>query len=87
VRIIFEPIDDAGDAIFDERHLKINEQAQSFVGEPKISQKRLLVNRSEHFDGFDLDNDLVLHDEVGSESGIDTDVLIDHGNRLLAYRA
>jgi hypothetical protein len=33
VRIFFKPIDDAGDAIFDERHLEVDEQPKSLVGE------------------------------------------------------
>jgi hypothetical protein len=45
------------------------------------------VDREEYLNGFDFHNDLVFHDEIAPESGIDADALIDHRNRLLAHRA
>jgi len=54
VRIFFQPVDDAGNSVFDERHLEIDEQAQSLVGEPEVGQELLPVNRSEEFDGLHL---------------------------------
>src|ERR1035438_10904333 len=52
VRIVFEAVDNTRDAIFDERHLKVDEQAQTLVGEAKIRQQLFLVNWSEKFDGL-----------------------------------
>jgi hypothetical protein len=86
VRIFFEPIDDAGNAIFDECHLEVDEQAQSLVGEPEIGQKLLPVNRSEDLDRFYFDNHLVFDDQIGPESGVDADILVDYWDRLLPNR-
>jgi hypothetical protein len=38
VRIFFQSIDDAPDAVFDERDVKVDEQTETFVGETKIGQ-------------------------------------------------
>jgi hypothetical protein len=56
--ILFESIDDAGDAVFDERDLKVDEQAKALVREPKISQKLLFVNRRDNLDRFDFNDHL-----------------------------
>ena len=42
----------------------------------------LLVDRGQRLDGFDFDDDLVFDDQVGPESGVDADVLLDHRNWL-----
>jgi len=65
-------------------HLEIDEQAQTLVSKAKIRQQLFLVNWGEEFDGFHFHDDLVLHNHVGAESSIDTDILVDHRNRLLA---
>ena len=54
VRIVFESVDHAGDAVFDQRHVKVDEQAKTLVSQPEIGEKLLLVDRGEHLDGFDL---------------------------------
>jgi len=45
------------------------------------------VNRSEKLYGFHFHDHLVPDDQVGPESGVDADVLIDHRNRLLSRYA
>src|SRR5450755_2237240 len=85
VRIIIEAVDNTRDAIFDERHLKVDEQAQTLVGEAKIRQQLFLVNWSEKFDGFHFHDHLVLDNHVGPKSSIDADVFINYRNRLLAH--
>ncbi len=87
VRVFFEPIDDAENAVLDERHLEVDEQAKAFVGEPKVCQKLLLVNRGEEFDGLHFYDYFIFHDQIGPESGVDADILIDHWHRLLPHCA
>ena len=84
--IVFESVDNTRDAVFDERHLEVDEQPQTLVSEAKVRQELFLVNRSEKLDGFHLHDHLVFDNHVGAESGINTDVLVDHRNRLLARR-
>ena len=36
VRLFFQPIDDTGYAVLDERSIEIDQQAQSFVGQPQM---------------------------------------------------
>jgi len=36
VRIFIEPVDDAADAVFDERYVEVDEQAQAFVGQAQV---------------------------------------------------
>ena len=45
------------------------------------------MDRGEHLDGFDFHDDLVFDHQIGPESGVDADILINHRNRLLAHRA
>lgn len=87
VRIVFEPVDNARDAVFDQGHLEVDEQAKTLVGEPEIGQKLFLVDRGQQLHGFDFHDDLVFNDQVCPEAGVDADILIDHRDRLLARRA
>ena len=84
VRIFFETIHNADDAVFDERHLEVDEQAQTLVGEPKVCQKLFLVNRGENLYRLHFDNHFVFNDQVGPKAGIDANTLIDDRNPLLA---
>jgi len=52
VRIIFEAVDNTRDAVFDERHLKVDEQSQSLVGEAKIRQQLFLVTGASNSTDF-----------------------------------
>jgi hypothetical protein len=45
------------------------------------------VNRGEQLDGFDLDDDFVFHNQVGPETGVDSDIPIHHRNGLLTGAA
>ena len=87
MRIFFQPVDDVCNAIFDERHLEVDEQAQTLVGEPQVGQKLLLVNRSENLDGFHFHDHLIFDDQVGAEAGVNAHTVVDHRNRLLPHRA
>ena len=86
VRIVFKSIHNTRDAIFDQGHLEVDQQAKTLVCQPEIGQKLLLVNRGNHFDGFDFHDDLVFHDQVSAECDVNADVLLDDWNRLLAHR-
>ena len=66
--------------------MEVDEQAQALVGKPEIGQKLLLVDWSDQLDGFDFDYNLVFDEQIGSESGVDTYILIDHRNWLTARR-
>jgi len=68
VIIVFQPVDDSRDAVFIQRHLKVDQQAKSLVGEPEIGQEMLLVDRVEHLDGLDFHDDLVFDHQIGPES-------------------
>ena len=50
--IVFEPIDHAHDAVFDQRHVKVDEQAKTLVGQSEVSEKLLLGDRSNRLDGL-----------------------------------
>ena len=54
VIIVFQSVDDSRDAVFDQRHLEVDQQAKPLVGEPEIGEKLLLVDREKQLDGFDL---------------------------------
>jgi hypothetical protein len=89
VRIVFEffeSVDNARAAVFDQGHLEVDEQAKTLVGEPEIGQKLFLVDRGEQLHGFDFHDHLVFNDQVCPESRVDADILVDHRNRLPAYR-
>jgi hypothetical protein len=84
---ISQPVDNAGDAVLDQRHIEIDEQAEAFVRQPEIGQELLLVDWGYQLDGFNFNDDLVFDHQIGSESGIDAEILIDHRDRLLLGRA
>ena len=54
VMIVFQPVDDSRDAVFDQRHVKVDQQAKPLVGESEVGQKLLLVDREEYLNGFDF---------------------------------
>jgi len=80
---ISKPVDNSGDAVLDQRHVEIDEQAEAFVGQPEIGQKLLLMDWDYQVDGFDFDDDLICDHKVCAESSVDADILVDHRNRLL----
>jgi hypothetical protein len=81
---VFEAVDNAGDAVLDECHLKVDEQAEALVGQAEIGQELLLMDQSEQFYGLDFDDDFILDNQICAEPGVDTDVLVDHWDRMLA---
>ena len=69
MNIVFQPVDNARDSVFDQRHLEVDQPAKSLVGETEIGQKLLLVDRSDQLDGFDFEDSLIFDDQIGLESG------------------
>src|SRR5438132_4082310 len=87
VIIVFQSVHDSRDAVFNQCYVEVDQQAKPLVGETEIGQKLLLVDWGEQLDGFDFHDDLFLDHQIGPESGIDADTVIDHRNRLLAHCA
>ena len=86
MRLFFQPIDDTGYAVLDERSIEVDQQAKPFVGQPQVGQKLLSVNRRETFDRFDLDDHPILDNQVGAEPDVDPNGSVDDGDCLLADR-
>ena len=78
--LFFEPVHQAGDPVANELGAKVDEEPESHVRQPQIGQHLFLVDAFGDLDGFDLDNDLLLDDEVRSETLVKLDVLVAHWN-------
>ncbi len=85
--MLVQAVNDTRDSLTDERDVEVDKQAEALVGEPKVGQKLLLVNRGDQFHGFDLHNDFVFDNEVGFEGKIDADIVVDSGDFLLSGRS
>ena len=48
VSLIRHPVGDARDAVFDERNVEIDEQPQTFIRQPQVSQELFLVYGRNH---------------------------------------
>ena len=86
-RLFFQPIEDTGYAVLDERSIEVDQQAKPFVGQPQVGQKLLSVNRRETFDRFDLDDHPILDNQVRAEPNVDPNRSIDDWDWLLADRS
>src|SRR5262249_52097070 len=84
VRSFFEPVDEAGDAIFYQGNVEIDEQSQAFVSEFQIGEELLLMHRRDALQRLDLYDYRVLHYQISVKSGVDTNRLVDYRNHLLA---
>jgi hypothetical protein len=62
VSLFFERIDDARDAVFDARHLEVDEQAQPLVRQAEIGQKLLFVNWGENLAPFHIEYTNIIND-------------------------
>lgn len=85
MRLFFQSVDDTGDAVLDQHSIEVDQQAQSFVGQPQIGKKLLFVNRREDFDRLDLDDHPILDNQIRAEPDVDPNRSLDHGDWLLAY--
>jgi len=47
-----------------ERHIEVNQQAYTLVSEFQVGQELGLVNRHQFLNGFQFQNDFVLHEEI-----------------------
>ena len=64
--------------------MEFNGQVQALVGQSKIGEKLLFVNRRQHLGGVDLHDTLVCNDQIGPESCIRPNSLLHHWYDLLA---
>jgi hypothetical protein len=63
-RIRGETIDDAGDAVADQFRTEVDQQPQPAVRQLEVSEELVLVNPVNLFDGLELDDDDIFHDQV-----------------------
>ena len=83
-RSFSEAVDDSSDASFDKDDVEVDEEAEAFVSQFQMGQELLFVYWRDGLHGFEFHDDLVLHNQVCIEAGINTNGLIDHRNSLLA---
>ena len=86
MRIFFKPIDDAATPSLMSATWKLMRSPSRLSASRKQSEKLLLVNWGEKFDGLHFNHHLIFHDRIGPKSGVDADVLVDHRDRLLPNR-
>jgi len=53
--------DDAFDSVLDSRHVEVEEDAESVAGEFEVGKDLGFMDREKHFDGFEFDNQSILH--------------------------
>ena len=67
--------------------LKIDQQADSQVGEAQVPHHQRHVGRQQAFDGLELDEDPVVDDEIESIAAVQTQPLVLDRKHLLASDA
>ena len=83
-RLFFQPIDDTGYAVLDERSIEVDQQAKPFVGEAKVGEELLPVHGQVLFDGLQFDDDCILDDKVGAEALLEFNAIVTDWHRHLA---
>ena len=63
--------DEAPQAIFQSGRIEIHQQADATTGHPKIRQDLGVVHRQQAIDRLDLDDQVLLNQDVGSESCVE----------------
>jgi len=56
--------DSSDDALHQDWDIEVDQQADPFVGQLKVGQKLGLVNRQQFLNGFQFQDDFVLHDQI-----------------------
>ena len=82
-----ESIDHPFDAVLDEIHVEVNQHSESFVGEPKVGQKLLRVNRRDLVYGLQFDDHFVFDNEISDQRFIDNDVIVNNWHQDLSNDA
>jgi hypothetical protein len=65
--------------------VEVHEEAGPSTGEFQISEELSLVDRENVFDGFQLDDQISLNQEVDAVAAFDTEALVVHGKELLPF--
>jgi hypothetical protein len=80
-------VGDSFDTFFEAFGSKINEKAEPTVAQFQLGEQLFAVDRSECFDGFQLDNNQVLHNDVRAKANIENQFIVANGNGNLALDA
>jgi hypothetical protein len=77
-------VDQAFDPILDLSFTKVDQKTQFAIGEPQIGQHLFRVDRRKSFEGFQLNQDFVGDDEVGTKALFEEEAFVADGNWDLA---
>lgn len=80
-------IRNAFDAVFEKSFAKVDQQTETEVEQPKISEELFAVNRSQFFNRFKLNNEAIVDDQICTKSFVKNQLLIADGNWNLADNA
>jgi len=75
---IFKPIDDASDAILHECAAEVDQQAQFHVSQPQISEKLLVMNGCDVFDGLEFEQHFVVDDQIAAKAFVKFEVVVNN---------
>ena len=76
-------VKDSGDAVLYQHDVEIHQEADLLVGQTKVGEKLLLVDRCDCLDGLDLDDDFIVDDQVGIETRLNGNSVVNDGDRVL----
>ena len=63
-------------AVFEEGHIEVDEEAKRAAGQTKIGKELGVVDWLEAIDGFELDDDLSFDEKIESVSCVDQDAIV-----------
>ena len=84
---LLQSIHQTGDSVFDQHLPDVDQQPKAFVSETNVGDDLFLVNGIGLLDGFQFDNDLVVHDEVGAKAFVKGHVLESNEDRDLSLNS
>src|SRR5579864_845195 len=84
---LFQSVGDPCNGVFDPGHIEIDQQAQSFVCQPQIGEKLLLVESRDLRDRLDFYDYLVLDNYIGAKAHFKAGPFVNYGYRLLPCQA
>lgn len=82
-----QAVDDSLDSVLEADFAEINQQAKVPVAQPKLSEQLFAVNRNQLLHGFELDDDLVLHEQISAETFIERKLVVMDLNRNLTLNS
>ncbi len=83
--VLRQSIHAAGDSVFDNGFPEVQEVSQLQTGEPEIGLNLFLVRRQDPLDGLQFQKHLLLNDNIGTESFIESNSFIQDWNRDLPF--